>query len=158
MNFTCTAHFQSGSAMPQNKKVLVWESATAPKRFIQPTSSSSSSMEFLKCDQGTKGTDSILSLSCISTFPETEGAPLHQMCTVLVGKELHSLSLLSWVWIQKICFWLLASCWLLLVHCIYPGISMQSKNARYVYITKWAPPYEKKNCNWKLHVQFLIFK
>lgn len=37
----------------------------------------------------------IISLSCISLFSETEGAPLHQIHIVLVRKELRILSLLS---------------------------------------------------------------
>lgn len=52
-----------------------------------------SSTELLKCNQGTKGRDSTISLSCISIFSKPEGAPLHHICAMPIRKELHSLSL-----------------------------------------------------------------
>lgn len=53
-------------------------------------------------------------------FSRVEGVALRQTGTVLGRKALHSR--MSWAWIQKICFCLLAFYWLLLMHCKYWSI------------------------------------
>ena len=158
MHFTCTVHFQSRSAVPQNKKVLGWECAAAPKQLIQPTSSSSLQWSFSNATREQKG-ETPLSTSLV--FPSS----LRQGELPFVRYVL--------CWWGKSCTFLVCCLGSEYKRSAFDSCPLIDYSLYIVYIQEYqcspkmqdiftlqnrGPPYESKNCNWKMHIQFLIFK